>query len=224
MNIAPALLKVWDPLVRVLHWTLVIGFFTAYFTGDEFLDQHVWSGYLVGGVVLVRILWGFVGSRYARFSEFVKPPSETMSYLRSIVSGHPARYLGHNPAGALMILALLTCVSITGASGLVLYGIEENAGPLAGLVGTTPGVATALTTTRTASSAVEDDDDEHDGESGRGEYDEGGEEFWEEIHEVSANLMLFLILFHVGGVLYSSYQHGENLVRSMFTGTKRTLL
>jgi hypothetical protein len=71
---------VWDLFVRAAHWTIVAGFFVAYFTEDDALTLHVWAGYAVGFVVLLRIVWGFVGPRHARFTEFLYRPSEVVSY------------------------------------------------------------------------------------------------------------------------------------------------
>lgn len=127
--------KVWDPLVRIGHWTLVFAFFTAWFTeGDPPL--HMWAGYLLAGVVLFRLLWGFVGTRHARFSDFLYSPARIAGYLKSLLGGRPEHYRGHNPAGGLMIVLLLLCLALTATSGLVLYAMEDQAGPLAGLVAT----------------------------------------------------------------------------------------
>lgn len=126
--------KVWDPLVRVFHWTLVIGFFTAYFTEgeEETLTLHTWAGYTVLGLILVRLLWGFIGTQHARFSDFVYRPGTVKDYVVSVVKLNPRRYLGHNPAGGLMIVVLLASLLITTCSGMALYAVEESAGPLAG--------------------------------------------------------------------------------------------
>ena len=72
---------VWDPLVRVFHWTLALAFFTAYFTGDEALALHIWSGYLIGGLVVLRLIWGFVGPKHARFADFVCGPITVYRYF-----------------------------------------------------------------------------------------------------------------------------------------------
>ncbi len=122
--------KVWDPLVRVFHWSLVSAFFIAYFTEDDLLDLHVYAGYVVAGLLVFRLIWGVVGSRHARFTDFVKRPREVWAYLKSIVGQHPRRYLGHNPAGGAMIIALLSSLVLVTISGIVIYSIEESAGPL----------------------------------------------------------------------------------------------
>ncbi len=121
---------VWDPLVRIFHWSLVSAFFIAYFTEDDLLDLHVYAGYVVAGLLVFRLTWGLVGSRHARFTDFVKRPREVWAYLKSIVGQHPRRYLGHNPAGGAMIIALLSSLVLVTISGIVIYSIEESAGPL----------------------------------------------------------------------------------------------
>ena len=127
-------MKVWDPLVRIGHWLLVTAFFVAYFTEDELLTQHVWAGYAVAGVILFRVLWGFVGTKNARFTSFVRSPKVTARYLADIAKNRAQRHVGHNPAGGAMIVALLVFLAVTVFSGLEIYAIEENAGPLAGFV------------------------------------------------------------------------------------------
>ncbi len=121
---------VWDPLVRIFHWSLVSAFFIAYFTEDDLLDLHVYAGYVVAGLLVFRLIWGLVGSRHARFTDFVKRPREVWAYLKSIIGQHPRRYLGHNPAGGAMIIALLSSLVLVTISGIVIYSIEESAGPL----------------------------------------------------------------------------------------------
>jgi len=124
-------IKVWDPLVRLFHWVLVAAFFIAYFTGDEWLRLHVYMGYAVLAALAFRLLWGFVGPLYARFSSFVYSPRTTLTYIRDVMKGKAARYIGHNPAGGAMIIALLLGLLATTISGLMLYGAEAWQGPLA---------------------------------------------------------------------------------------------
>jgi cytochrome b len=124
-------IKVWDPVVRIGHWALVIAFFTAYLTEDDFMALHVWAGYIIGAVVCFRLIWGFVGSRHARFSDFVRSPAASLKYVVGLVRHRSKRYVGHNPAGGIMILLLLSFLLGTVFSGVVLQGMEDGAGPLA---------------------------------------------------------------------------------------------
>lgn len=124
--------KVWDPLVRIFHWTLAIAFFIAYFTEDDLLKVHVWAGYTVLALVLWRLLWGVIGARCARFTDFIYRPAVVIAYLKSVVALRAKRYLGHNPAGGVMIIALLVSLLLATVSGLAVYGADQGAGPLAG--------------------------------------------------------------------------------------------
>ena len=101
--------KVWDPLVRIGHWLLVAGFVIAYASGDEFPQVHAFAGYLLAVVLGIRIVWGFAGPAHARFRNFVRGPATTLSYLGDVAAHRDRRYLGHNPAGAAMTMALLIC-------------------------------------------------------------------------------------------------------------------
>jgi len=123
--------KVWDPLVRVFHWALVAGFFTAYFTEDDLLDIHVIAGYTVLGLVLFRVVWGVIGTRHARFTDFVTGPTTAWQYVKDTVRGTAKRFIGHNPAGGLMIVLLLVSLLGVSFSGLAIYGVDKHAGPLA---------------------------------------------------------------------------------------------
>jgi cytochrome b len=124
---------VWDPFVRVFHWTVVAAFAVAYLTEDDLLTVHVWAGYVVGALVVARIIWGFVGSPHARFSDFVYAPATAFSYVRELLRFRGPRYLGHSPGGGTMVIVLLTFLAATVATGLVVYGGDQQAGPLAGM-------------------------------------------------------------------------------------------
>jgi cytochrome b len=213
-------INVWDPLVRIGHWTLVIAFFTAYFTEEDFLRQHVWAGYVVGSVVLFRIVWGFVGTKHAKFSDFIYTPTAILSYLKGIVSLKPQHYLGHNPAGGAMVFTLLLSLSVTTYTGLALYAVEKNAGPLAGIVANNHTPTASIIST--ANSDEDSDDDKNESESMNASVNEADEEFWEGLHEFFVNLTLLLVVLHIGGVLFSSYIDKENLIKAMVTGCKET--
>lgn len=127
-------IKVWDPLVRLFHWSLAAAFFIAYFTEDELQDVHVWAGYLIAGLLAIRLIWGFVGPSYARFKDFVRSPATTLTYTKDVLRGRAKRYIGHNPAGGAMIILLLLSLIVTTVSGMALYGADAWLGPLAGLL------------------------------------------------------------------------------------------
>jgi cytochrome b len=216
--------KVWDPIVRIGHWILVTGFLLAYFieAEDETLTVHVWAGYIVAAVVLVRIVWGFVGSQHARFVDFIFSPKAAVVYLRDLFLGSARRYIGHSPAGAAMIFLLLISLTAITWSGLMVYAYEDQAGPFAGFVAQSK----AVPPTGALISTTKADSDEYEEEAHKGKKDSGStfearEEYWEELHEFFANFTLFLVILHVGGVLLASFVHRENLVASMFTGRKR---
>ncbi len=192
---------VWDPLVRLFHWTLVIAFTLAYFSQEgpfedllERMDEnwvqnvHVWAGYTIAGLLLFRLVWGFAGPRHARFGDFVRGPRETLRYVWDVLTLRAPRYLGHNPAGGAMIVILLLSLTITVVAGLMLYGADKGLGPLAGLL---------VDSSEAAIHSIE------------------------EVHEFFANLTLLLVVGHLVGVIWESLLHRENLARAMITGRKR---
>jgi cytochrome b len=169
----PRKVKVWDPFVRVFHWSLVVAFFGAYFIegGDT---AHEVLGYIALGLVATRIVWGFIGTEYARFAQFVPSPNWLFGYMGEAIRRRETRVLGHNPAGAIMILALICAVIATSVTGWLL---------------TTDAY--------------------------------WGDELIEELHEFIANVTVTLVVLHVGGAIYESVRHRENLILAMITGRKR---
>jgi len=118
---AKPLIRVWDPFVRLFHWSLALSIATAWWLStEEWRSAHEAAGYVACVLVAARIFWGFLGSRYARFTQFVRPPSTVVAYLAAITSGSEHRYLGHNPAGGAMILVLLAAIVATGTTGWLL--------------------------------------------------------------------------------------------------------
>ena len=103
------------------HWVLVIAFSTTYFTEDDLITQHVWAGYTVTGIILIRLVWGYISGRYAKFSNFIYQSSAILLYLKSLIAPKPQHYIDHNPAGGAMVIALLLYLSITTLSGMKLY-------------------------------------------------------------------------------------------------------
>ena len=164
---------VWDVPVRVFHWLLVLCFFGAFVSAESerWRLLHNTLGYTVAGLIAFRLVWGVVGTRHARFSDFVRGPRAVFGYLRSLREGRPEHHVGHNPAGALAIVVLLVlAIPVTGS-----------------------GWATDV---------------------------EFGGKALKAVHEVSANLMMAIVLVHIAGVVLSSRLHHENLVAGMLTGRK----
>ena len=181
--------KVWDIFIRVFHWSLVATFAIAYLTEDDFTTLHVYTGYSIITLIILRLIWGLVGTRHARFNDFVVSPKNVIRYLKNVIQFRAKRYIGHNPAGGAMVLALLASLSMTVLFGMLVYGSAEFSGPFS-FLGDSVGNSMA--------------------------------DAFGEVHEFFANFTLLLIFLHVVGVAVASLQHKENLVRSMFTGYKKT--
>jgi len=123
------MVAVWDPLVRLFHWSMVASFAVAWFSAARSDDIHMWAGYVAALLVAIRLLWGLAGTRHARFSDFVRSPAAVIAYLRDVAVNREARYLGHNPAGGAMIVLLLAAISVTAFTGWLettdtYYGVQ----------------------------------------------------------------------------------------------------
>lgn len=116
----PAAIKVWDLVVRVVHWSLVALFAIAFATGDQVEWLHVWVGYAIAALVVTRIVWGFIGPRNARFASFVKGPRAVLAFLKRSMHLDAPRYVGHNPAGGAMIVSLLALLTALCATGFAM--------------------------------------------------------------------------------------------------------
>jgi len=196
------MVRVWDPLVRIIHWLLVIGFIIGYITEGRPPLVHVWNGYIIAALVIVRVIWGFIGPQHARFTDFVTEPGKVFGYLGGLVRGKSKRYIGHSPAGGAMTVALLFFMAAICVTGMMTLADVANAGPLAFWFGNEE-VAMA----RAAAEAA-------------------GERFryhspYEEPHDVLVNVTLVLVILHIAGVALASIVHKESLPRSMVTGKKR---
>lgn len=116
---AGATLRVWDPLQRLLHWTLVGAVCVCWWAGEGRLSLHIAMGYAALAIAGARSAWGFVGSRHARFAAFVRGVGPVLGYARDMLHGREHRYLGHNPLGGWMVLALLACLAVVCVSGIL---------------------------------------------------------------------------------------------------------
>jgi cytochrome b len=213
-------IKVWDIAIRVFHWALVVCFAIAFISSEESRKLHVIFGYSVLFLVLFRILYGFVGTRYARFSDFLYHPAQIGDYLKGLLIGRAKHYIGHNPAGGFMIFIMLLSLLFLTLTGLKAYGVEGH-GPLANH-------EISFMTNAFADSDDKENHDKHNNRERRSQKYNRTEknekdEFWEEVHEAIAYLTLFLVSIHIMGVLVSSLVHRENLIKAMITGHKQAI-
>ena len=142
MSTPTRVLHVWDPLVRIGHWLLVGAFAVAFVTQGEPEVVHTWAGYLIAAYLIVRVTWGFAGPPNARFASFVTSPVHAARYFADLLRGRAPRYLGHSPAGGVMVVLLLASLAATTTVGMVLYAVHDGAGPLATIVGSdTPAIS-----------------------------------------------------------------------------------
>lgn len=126
---SPEVARVWDPIVRILHWSLVVSFVVAWVTRHNSAEVHHWAGYFAAALIFMRLLWGWLGTPYARFSQFVRGPATVARYLFVMLSGREVRHIGHNPAGGAMILALIVGMIATALTGWMMttdtyFGVE----------------------------------------------------------------------------------------------------
>lgn len=124
-----ATVKVWDPLLRLFHWSLVASFAVAWLTGDEIMTLHQWAGYAAAVLVAFRLVYGLAGPTYARFDQFIRGPRTTAAYAKDVISGRESRYVGHNPLGALMVVTLLAMMAAMAVTGWLMttdayWGVE----------------------------------------------------------------------------------------------------
>ena len=128
---------VWDAPVRLFHWLLLALVAIAWFTGEgegAAASIHRLAGEAIAGLLVFRIIWGFVGGEHARFANFAAGPSKIMAHVRDLASSRPKRHLGHNPLGGLAVTLLLLNIAAIVFTGLFSGG-EDNAGPFAGVWG-----------------------------------------------------------------------------------------
>ncbi len=116
----PAEIRVWDSFVRVFHWSLVLSFAIVWLSANSREALHDWAGYAAGALILARATWGVLGTGYARFGQFVRSPRMVLAYLAAVARGSEARYVGHNPAGGAMVIALMLAMAATAATGWLL--------------------------------------------------------------------------------------------------------
>jgi cytochrome b len=212
------MVKVWDIFVRFSHWMVALGFFVAFWTEEDLITLHVWAGYLVGVLVVLRLLWGFVGPKHARFSDFLAGPRSVLVYITQLVTFRAPRHLGHSPAGGAMAIVLWLGLIVVVWTGMEFYALDQGRGPLAALP-ENPGVSAA--SVHVVAPAAAQDDEGGAEELERNEGSGRGGRAWGEVHETLASLVMALVVLHLAGVLLACLAHRENLVRAMWDGKKR---
>lgn len=165
--------RVWSRSVRLLHLGLITSVTVAWVFREDLGPIHEGAGYVALAAAVARSAIGMAGGGYARFGQFVRGPSDTWDYARQVLRGTAPRYIGHNPLGGWMVLTLLGCIGLLGASGwLYTTDLFWGYGWLA----------------------------------------------W--LHAALGWTLLALVALHVGGVVFTSIAHRENLVKAMLTGRK----
>jgi cytochrome b len=164
---------VWDLPVRLLHWTLAATLVAAWWTSSRPGPAHELIGYGAAALIVMRLVWGFTGNRYARFAHFLRAPLVARDYLKAVLHQRAPRHIGHNPLGGWMVVSLLACVGALALTGWAL----------------------------------------------------GTDLLWGygwpvRVHGAIAWLLVGLVVLHIGGVLWTSWQHRENLIVAMFSGKK----
>lgn len=203
--------KVWDPFIRFFHWALVLAIIIQYISAESSKTWHYRIGYLILFLVLARIVWGFIGTQHARFTDFIYKPSVIFGYLWGLLRYKPKHYLGHNPAGGIMVAILLAALLVTTFTGLKALG-GTGAGLFAG----------SQIPVLSAAHADDDREDEGSYQQGARHGQKGqGNETWKEIHEAATGVLVFLIIVHICGVIASSWIHKENLILGILTGKKK---
>jgi cytochrome b len=184
--------RVWDPLVRIVHWLLAAAVLIDWAT-DEPLWMHTWLGYVAGALVVLRLVWGFVGPENARFASFVTGPRAVLDYLAGLVRFSSPRHLGHSPAGGAMVVALLVLVTATVGTGMANVAADRGEGPMAGIIAKVERPPRVPGQRRPPL-------------------------LMKQVHETVANITVVFVVFHVAGVALASFAHR---VRAMITGRKR---
>lgn len=197
--------SLWDPIVRLTHWGIAVAVLANALVTKGGSLTHVSLGWLAMAALVLRLVWGVLGPSEARFSAFPPNPVAAVRHLGQLLSGQVGHYPSHNPAGAVMVYAFWAALAVVTATGLVLTG------------GATPmqvAADQAAVASGDWSALIKDSDGESSDE------DKSLRHTAEEVHEVAANLLLFLAALHVAGVFVESRVLRRNLVKPMVLGDR----
>jgi cytochrome b len=198
--------SLWDPIVRLTHWGIALVVVLNALVSDGGSLFHVTLGWLAMALLVMRLIWGVLGTAEARFSAFPPNPAAALRHLRQLSSGRVKPHPSHNPAAALMVYAFWLALTVVIGSGLYLTGGATPMQVANDKAAVASGDWSALIT--------EGEDDASDDERGL-------RHTAEEIHEVAANLLLILAALHVAGVVLESRAMRRNLLAPMLLGNRR---
>lgn len=193
----------WDPIVKLTHWGIMLAVIANALVTDEGSGWHIWVGYGLFALLLLRLLWGVIGTRSARFSSFPPSLARAADHLGHIRRGERVPHSSHNPLGALMAYAVWACLGVIVATGVAMSG-PPPADPGADEVG-----REHAETTSEYREGEEHEEDE-------------GEEVMEELHEIAVNILYVLIALHLLGVVFETRRSGREVVGAMLPGGNRS--
>lgn len=205
--------KRWDPLVKITHWGVAaVVVCNALIVGEGSI-AHIWAGYTLAGLLALRLLWGVIGTRPARFASFPPSPSRALAHIRAIREGRHEEHGSHNPLGALMAYAIWACLGVIVASGIAMAGAPPTID-----ASTTPAQIISGEAEHKEYGEYREHGEDDDHEEGGEEYE--GEEVLEEVHEIAVNLLYLLILLHIGGVAFETARSSKRTITAMLPGGK----
>jgi len=214
----------WDPIVKLTHWGIVIAVIANALVTEEGSGWHIWVGYGLAALLALRLLWGVIGPRPARFGSFPPSPARAIRHIGEIRRGEVVKHSSHNPLGALMVYAIWSCLAVIIATGIAMSGpppADPNASMedeehVQGAV-----VGSEAEEEREEGEALESANGATGPIAESGEEGEG-EEMFEEVHEVAVNLLYVLIALHLLGVIFETRRSGREIVGAMLPGGNRS--
>lgn len=215
----------WDPIVKLTHWGIVAAVIANAIGTEEGSGWHIWVGYGLAALLVLRLIWGLIGPAEARFSAFPPSPRRALAHLGEIRRGEVVEHTSHNPLGAMMVYAIWTCLGVIIATGIAMSG-PPPADPNASrdhdehreqVVGTLAATNGRVDAEEEEHERREDSGNEE--ERGEGEHEEEGP--LTELHEVAVNLLYLLIALHLAGVVFETRRSGPHIARAMIPGATR---
>jgi cytochrome b len=208
----PILRRRWDPVIRLTHWGVALAVVLNGLIIEDGEQLHIYIGWAALALLGLRLLWGLIGTKEARFSSFPISISAIREHLSNLLTGVQREYVSHNPLGTLMVYALWGSLVVVIATGIGMTGSPFDRVAQGESMQYVSEDAVGRTETLRADRQERDSDREEDEDRGDG--------ILEEIHEIFANLLLLLAALHVGGVALESRLSGRNLAREMVTGQR----